>query len=123
DKDITEILAALRKLEVKKCPCTAGAIPKGKGHHWVRPELVVEVKYKEMTDQGLARQPSFERLRTDKPAREVVVESLAIPEEELPEPEEIVEERVVPFSNLDKVFWPEEGHTKGDLIEYHRQVA
>jgi len=36
---------------------------------------------------------------------------------------QIIEERSVPFTNLDKVFWPEDGYTKGDLIEYHRQVA
>jgi len=29
----------------------------------------------------------------------------------------------VPFSNLGKVFWPEEGHTKGDLIEYYRRIS
>jgi bifunctional non-homologous end joining protein LigD len=29
----------------------------------------------------------------------------------------------VPFTNLDKVFWPEDGTTKGDLIEYHREIA
>ncbi len=27
------------------------------------------------------------------------------------------------FTNLEKVFWPEEGSTKGDLIEYYRAVA
>jgi len=32
-------------------------------------------------------------------------------------------EKKVPFSNLDKVFWPEEGHTKGDLIEYYRAIS
>src|SRR6266568_3424842 len=31
--------------------------------------------------------------------------------------------REVKFSNLDKVFWPEEGYTKGDLIEYYRAVS
>jgi len=31
-------------------------------------------------------------------------------------------ERKVPFSNLDKVFWPEEGYTKGDLIEFYRTI-
>jgi bifunctional non-homologous end joining protein LigD len=33
------------------------------------------------------------------------------------------DERVVPFTNLTKVFWPEERYTKGDLIEYYRAVA
>lgn len=27
------------------------------------------------------------------------------------------------FTHLDKVFWPLEGYTKGDLIEYYRQVS
>ena len=31
--------------------------------------------------------------------------------------------RVLRLSNLDKVFWPEEGITKGDLIAYYRDVA
>ena len=35
----------------------------------------------------------------------------------------MIERRTVPFTNLDKVFWPDEGYTKGDLIDYHRQVA
>ena len=28
-----------------------------------------------------------------------------------------------PLSNLDKVFWPREGYTKGDLLHYYEQVA
>ena len=28
-----------------------------------------------------------------------------------------------PLSNLDKVFWPHEGYTKGDLLHYYEQVA
>jgi bifunctional non-homologous end joining protein LigD len=32
-------------------------------------------------------------------------------------------EKKVAFSNLDKVFWPEQGFTKGDLIEYYRAIA
>ncbi len=41
----------------------------------------------------------------------------AIPQSPVPIPREVV------FSNLDKVFWPEEGYTKGDLIEYYRAVS
>jgi bifunctional non-homologous end joining protein LigD len=32
-------------------------------------------------------------------------------------------EKKVPFSHLDKVFWPEEGYTKGDLIDYYQAIA
>jgi bifunctional non-homologous end joining protein LigD len=31
--------------------------------------------------------------------------------------------RTVSLSNLDKVLWPEDGYTKGDLIDYYERVA
>jgi bifunctional non-homologous end joining protein LigD len=34
-----------------------------------------------------------------------------------------VRKRNVHLSNLKKVFWPEQGYTKGDLIDYYRSVA
>jgi ATP-dependent DNA ligase len=40
--------------------------------HWVRSELVVEVKYLTWTDDGLLRQVVYEGTREDKPARDVV---------------------------------------------------
>jgi bifunctional non-homologous end joining protein LigD len=39
--------------------------------HWVRPELVAEVKYLTWTDDNLLRQVVYEGLREDKPAAEV----------------------------------------------------
>ena len=39
--------------------------------HWVRPELVVEVKYLALTGDNLLRQVVYEGLREDKPAAEV----------------------------------------------------
>jgi bifunctional non-homologous end joining protein LigD len=39
--------------------------------HWVRPELVVEVKFTEWTEEGRLRHPSFKGLRFDKPASDV----------------------------------------------------
>ena len=101
-------------------------LPKGKAHHWVEPAFVVEVRYREITGGGQLRHPVFLRLRADKnaeecrPTREAGLGS----GDELPEPPPVVgDERVVPFTNLDKVFWPEEGYTKGDLIEYYRAVS
>jgi bifunctional non-homologous end joining protein LigD len=123
DSELDAILAGLQAAEIDACPCTRGAIPKGRGNHWVRPELVAEVKYKELTDHGLARQPSFSRIRDDKSPSECTLEAAPEGGPEEPEPIETVEEKSVPFTNLDKVFWPGEGYTKGDLIEYHRQVA
>jgi DNA ligase D-like protein (predicted ligase) len=39
--------------------------------HWVRPELVAEVKYLTWTEENLLRQVVYEGLREDKPAAEV----------------------------------------------------
>jgi ATP-dependent DNA ligase len=39
--------------------------------HWVRPELVVQVKFLTWTDDNLLRQVVYEGLREDKPAAEV----------------------------------------------------
>jgi ATP-dependent DNA ligase len=39
--------------------------------HWVRPELVAEVKFLTWTDDNLLRQVVYEGLREDKPATEV----------------------------------------------------
>ena len=83
---------------------------------WVEPKLVAEVEFVEWTHDGRLRAPSFQGLREDKPAREV--------HREEPLPDEIRSgKRVLKLSNLDKVFWPEEGITKGDLLAYYRAVA
>ncbi|CAN5890720.1 non-homologous end-joining DNA ligase [soil metagenome] len=42
---------------------------------WVKPKLVAQVKYNEMTKSGLLRQPSYLGLRDDKRARDVRLES------------------------------------------------
>jgi bifunctional non-homologous end joining protein LigD len=123
DAALTETLAALEALEVDACPCTAGAVPTGKEHHWASPRLVAEVKYRELTEQGLLRHPSLARFRDDKVPEECVDEAVDPSPHDEPEPVAIVETRDVAFTNLDKVFWPEEGYTKGDLIEYHRALA
>jgi ATP-dependent DNA ligase len=40
--------------------------------HWVRPELVVEVKYLSWTDDNLLWQVVYQGLREDKDPREVI---------------------------------------------------
>lgn len=96
--------------------------PKDRNAVWVEPELVCEVRYKELTRGGHLRQPVFLRLREDKTIDECRRTPTA--------PEVVEEEPVVEapkasprFTNLGKVFWPDEGYTKGDLIEYYRAVS
>jgi len=49
----------------------------GASRHWVAPELVAEVAFGEWTNDGRLRHPSFQGLRFDKPARDVVREAPA----------------------------------------------
>ncbi len=79
---------------------------------WVEPELVCEVAFVEWTHEGHLRAPSFQGLRDDKPARAVRRE----------DPVE-TEADGVRLTNLAKPFWPDEGITKGDLLDYYRAVA
>jgi bifunctional non-homologous end joining protein LigD len=46
--------------------------------HWVRPEVVVEVKFSEWTADGRLRQPIFVGVRDDKPARAVTREGASV---------------------------------------------
>jgi len=46
--------------------------------HWVKPVLVAEVTFTEWTDDGTLRHPSFQGLRSDKPAKDVVREREAV---------------------------------------------
>ena len=115
DKTIDELLAKLEPLRRDESPfATVPKMPKvRKGDVvWAEPKLVCEVSFAEWTHDGHLRAPSFEGLRDDKAAKDVRREN---PVEEM--------SGRVKLSNLDKVFWPEEGITKGDLIEYYRAVA
>ena len=109
----------------RKTPACTGPVPTGKGHVWVEPEIVCEVRFKERTGDGLLRHPAFLRFRDDKPLAECICEDSAPVETEAEPKVEAVEEqeKTVPLSNLDKIFWPEAGYTKGDLIEYYRAIS
>ncbi|MEZ4414342.1 MAG: DNA ligase D [Gemmatimonadota bacterium] len=104
-------------------PPEHGPVPRGASHHWVAPEMVVEVRYKEVTDDGMLRHPAFLRLREDKPPGDCIRREHVGALEEPVEVKDDAVVRVVHYSNLDKVFWPDEGYTKGDLIEYYRTIA
>jgi bifunctional non-homologous end joining protein LigD len=127
-------LRALLEADRRDTPACSGPLPSGTSHVWVDPRHVAEVRYLTWTDEGLLRQPVFLRLRDDKPLEECALprpragaEAVSAPDPGGASVSELMSEppveKKVPFSNLDKVFWPEEGYTKGDLIEYYRAVS
>ncbi|HSX22177.1 MAG TPA: DNA ligase D [Gaiellaceae bacterium] len=112
DKTIDMLLTKLEPLRRDKTPFPAlPTMPKVRRGDvtWVEPKLVCEVSFLEWTHDGHLRAPSFEGLRDDKPASDVHREEALTTK--------------VKLSNLDKVFFPDEGITKGDLLDYYHAVA
>jgi bifunctional non-homologous end joining protein LigD len=128
---------------------TMAEVPEAKTTTWVDPVYCAEVRFREWTPDGLLRHATLMRLRTDKPPRECVRDAgrgtrdegrgtrdagvdeevaadaashATHPAPPVPLPASPVP-RVINFSNLKKVYWPNEKYTKGDLIEYYRAVA
>jgi len=91
---------------------------------WTEPQLVCEVKFSDWTPDRKLRAPIFQGLRDDIDPRQCVLEeSLPAPESEIRNPKSEIPQTRVELTNLDKVFWPEDGYTKGDLIRYYDRIA
>jgi len=118
---------------------------------WLKPELICEVSYREMTNDGVMRHPSFRGLREDKKPDQVVLEKETPVENVVKEKSSLAKEAIIPaapkgsrktllnpkeetqvkkvngeelkFTNLSKVYWPKEKITKRDLINYYYQAA
>jgi bifunctional non-homologous end joining protein LigD len=118
-KEIEKLLDELRPLKRGTSPFReVPKMPKVRKTDviWVEPKLVVQVEFAEWTHDGRLRAPSYKGMREDKVAEEV--------RREKPLTDLIKKgSRELKLSNLDKIFFPVEGITKGDLLEYYRAVA
>ena len=145
DKSLKEIWSRLQPLVIKKSPF-GGPVKALRDVTWVKPELVAEIKFLEITPDGLLRAPVFIGLRSDKDPKECVRE---IPESEEREEAEAPSDNPAPlikrepliapkppaemivtidghrlkFTNLNKVLFPGEDIAKRDLINYYDAVA
>jgi len=145
EADLSEISNRVVRLERESCACTETP-DDVRDVHWVRPELVAEVKFQEWTRDGRLRQPVFLGLRADVDPVRVVRESLPLREARGPavqltselqsllqtlealersgqDGEVVLEGRRLRVTNLRKVFWPEMGATKGEMLRYYVSVA
>ena len=120
DAEIERLLRLLRPLERPDSPFgDPPKMPRVRKSDvvWVEPRLVAEVEFAEWTHEGRLRAPAYLGLREDKPASDVRREASSLP------PVLKKDRRELRLRNLDKVFWPEEGITKGDLLAYYRDAA
>ena len=112
------LLARLPELATKAWPL-GGPPPPVKGSRWVKPVLRCEVRYKEWTESGQLRHPVLLSIGEEEPPPGLVGGAAPSPAT-VPPAQGPPELRL---TRLEKVFWPDEGYTKGDLIEYYRSIA
>lgn len=117
-KNLSELL---RPLETDQCPFEE--VPKTNGKpFWVRPELICEIKFTEITKKGIFRHPVYLGLRADKD-----LEDLEEPMNSHANECKLLKgtnlKREVKLTNQKKIYFPKSGITKGDLISYYQSVA
>jgi bifunctional non-homologous end joining protein LigD len=84
---------------------------------FVRPELAAEVAFRDWTADGILRQASFQGLRQDKPAPEIVRETTMTTNVGPERPQTSVK-----LTHPDRLYWPDVGVTKQGLADYYAEV-
>lgn len=137
DKTLDSLYELFKPLIVENCPFDI--VPKtNTPATWLQPELVCEIKYTEKTKDAIFRHPVFMGLRSDKEKDDLLEEdneevanssTLKIKNAEnsnKTEPVKIRNTKVnktVKLTNQDKIYFPESGITKGEVVEYYQSVA
>ena len=125
------LLALLRAHRTDQSPFLGTAAP-ARVEGWLHPTLVAEVAYEGFTSEGRLRQASYKGIREDKPALDVLVphkppasdDPAAAPSRRRAKPAAKVEPPPRPtVTHPEKILWPEDGVTKGDLAAYYQAVA
>jgi bifunctional non-homologous end joining protein LigD len=111
DKTLASLYEDLKKRERKTAPL---AVPReaARGAKWVKPELVAQVRYAELTADGAVRHGVYLGLRGDKPAEEVAIES-----------ERPALRSRVRLTHPDRVLFPDAQVTKLEYAAYLEAVA
>jgi len=167
EKELARLMKLLKPLEIPACPF-ANRPKTNERAHWVRPELVAQIKFTEWTADSRLRHPVYLGLRDDKRPEDVRREDVerirrdAAPRARVsasnarragsstrrspsaasvPNTSDIVEQLraledarrdgvlTLPdggrlnVTNLNKVFWPKQKLTKGDLMRYYARIA
>jgi bifunctional non-homologous end joining protein LigD len=127
EAELDRIAKLLTPKVTEDSPFAPGGPKIPRGAVFVEPQFVAEVEFREWTEGGQLRAPSYKGMREDKDA------ALVVREEEMAtelvvreEANAVVAEvggREVKLSNLDKVLYPEVGFAKRDVIEYFARMA
>lgn len=111
------------RAELDQLAVPAPQVADAPGEHanstWVNPTFGCTVRYKEVTDSGALRHPVFEGFE---PLNMDRVAELGDGSHEAPAPS-VIDARSSDPTNTEKVFWSQDGYTKGDLITYYTAIA
>nr|WP_314495414.1 DNA ligase D [uncultured Chryseobacterium sp.] len=133
---LNQLHLKLKKTEVKDAPFET--IPKtNMPVTWVKPELVCEIKYSEITKDGMFRHPVFVALREDKNTDEMNISSQKDKNPKDMSTKKKIEEdngdekdteitlnrHKIKLTNQDKIYFPKDKISKGDVVEYYQSVA
>lgn len=144
EKGLEYLFNKFQKIRIEKSPFDYKISQKSKVY-WVKPELVCEVSFSEWTTDGSMRHPVYQGLRSDKNPKDVKREKEAKTMKTIEQAEEITSTKKsneskttskdpksqsltigghnLQITNLSKILWPDDGITKGDLINYYRSIS
>ena len=118
------LLAKFKSLKIDESPFDEKIQLKERRPNWIKPKLICEVKFSEWSKKGVMRHPVYKGLRDDKEVAEIIpknAQEKSVPKDHASSLE--IENISVPISNLDKVYWPDAGYTKYDLIDYYLHIS
>ncbi|WP_217474029.1 DNA ligase D [Stutzerimonas stutzeri] len=124
---LNNLHAKLQALEVDKSPL-AKAPPAAdvRGAHWLKPELMCEVAFAEMTRQGVIRHSVFHGLRSDKPAQAITHErpaKAATTRSGKTAASTATSAGTIKISNPERIIDKTIGATKMELARFYAEVA
>ncbi|HTP89849.1 MAG TPA: DNA ligase D [Candidatus Acidoferrales bacterium] len=122
-RQLATLYARLQPLITPKCPFAERPKP-DRGMTWVKPDLVCQVKFGSWTQDDRLRAPVFLGLRNDVDApavsREAPAELLAAGAREA---SLTIDGHTLKFTNLKKLYYPDDGVAKGDVLNYYAGIA
>lgn len=121
-KTLAYLYGRLKPLITEKCPFAERPKP-DRGMTWVRPELIAQVKYANWTPDNRLRAPVYLGLRNDVDANEVPRQEGELFRPNEKEASRTIDGYTLKFTNLNKVFYPDEGYTKRDVLNYYAGIA
>ncbi len=124
DASVAALLALLGPLASAEPTAKGSYEASPRGRTFVRPEVVVRVRFHEWSEDGSLRHPVFLGIEEGADPRACTAvphdEDAVLPPDEPAPREAPIEVRV---TNRQKIFFPEDGITKGDLVDYYDAIA